>query len=146
VTACRDRLPPYGPTMAGNGASPPPCAPAHSPLRRAEQFVRLTARVLEQRLFAHRFLSGSADPVETAGDAYRNDDGGYGHALEPDPRGHRLAAPDPDDLGACPVAPGYAPREHRFPHDYARTPQSLARVVHRRRDAPPPSRPRRCAP
>jgi hypothetical protein len=47
----------------------------------------LTARVLEQRLFAHHFLNGSADPVETALDAYRNEDGGYGHALEPDLRG-----------------------------------------------------------
>lgn len=47
----------------------------------------LTARVLEQRLFAHHFLNGGADPVETALDAYRNEDGGYGHALEPDLRG-----------------------------------------------------------
>ncbi|MFF9623192.1 hypothetical protein [Streptomyces griseosporeus] len=255
--------------MAENGASPlPPTPPAHSPLARAEQFVWLTARVLEQRLFAHLFRNASADPVETALDAYRNDDGGYGHALEPDLRGpvsqplhtaralhvldsvrrcggqrvermcryltsvstadgalpaihpsqrgyptapfvpvvddppsellatgpvvgllhrnavwhawlfratdfcwqridslekshpyeveaavafldsapdrpraeaaadrlgrlvreHRLAALDPDDLGAYPVAPGYAPAEHHFPHDYARTPESLARA------------------
>jgi hypothetical protein len=49
--------------------------------------VWLTARVLEQRLFAYHFLDGAADPVETALDAYRNDDSGYGHALEPDLRG-----------------------------------------------------------
>jgi len=49
--------------------------------------VWLTARVLEQRLFAYHFLDGAADPVETALDAYRNDDFGYGHALEPDLRG-----------------------------------------------------------
>lgn len=74
--------------MAETGASPlPPTPPAHSPLFRAEQFVWLTARVLEQRLFAHHFLNGNADPVETALDAYRNEDGGYGHALEPDLRG-----------------------------------------------------------
>ncbi|MFJ3672958.1 hypothetical protein ACIPSE_41505 [Streptomyces sp. NPDC090106] len=74
--------------MAETGASPlPPTPPAHSPLFRAEQFVWLTARVLEQRLFAHHFLNGSGDPVETALDAYRNEDGGYGHALEPDLRG-----------------------------------------------------------
>ncbi|WP_037682273.1 hypothetical protein [Streptomyces griseus] len=255
--------------MAETGASPLPPAPsAHSPLFRAEHFVWLTARVLEQRLFAHLFLNGAADPVETALDAYRNADGGYGHALEPDLRGpvsqplhtahalrvldavgrcggqrvervcryltsvsttdgalpaihpsqrgypaapfipvvdeppgellatgpvvgllhrnevwhawlfratdfcwerveslkqshpyeieaavafldsapdrsraeaaadrlgrlvreHRLAALDPDDLDAYPVAPGYAPGEHHFPHDYARRPRSLARA------------------
>ncbi|MFG2590646.1 hypothetical protein OG379_28440 [Streptomyces sp. NBC_01166] len=64
--------------MAGTGANP---------LARAEQFIWLTARVLEQRRFAHLFLGGSADTVETALDAYRNGDGGYGHALEPDLRG-----------------------------------------------------------
>ncbi|AZQ37855.1 hypothetical protein EJ357_34000 [Streptomyces cyaneochromogenes] len=73
--------------MAETGAPLPPTSPAHSPLFRAEQFVWLTARVLEQRLFAYHFLNGAADPVETALDAYRNEDGGYGHALEPDLRG-----------------------------------------------------------
>jgi hypothetical protein len=74
--------------MAETGSSPsPPPHPASSPLFRAEHFVWLTARVLEQRLFAHHFLNGGADPVETALDAYRNDDGGYAHALEPDLRG-----------------------------------------------------------
>ncbi|GAA2897284.1 hypothetical protein [Streptomyces mexicanus] len=81
--------------MAETGACPsppPPAAPsppstASSPLQRAEHFVWLTARVLEQRLFAYHFLDGAADPVETALDAYRNDDSGYGHALEPDLRG-----------------------------------------------------------
>ncbi|WP_127355150.1 hypothetical protein [Actinacidiphila soli] len=58
-----------------------------TPLARAQHFVWLTARVLEQRRFAHHFLQGSPDAVETALDAYRNDDGGYGHALEPDLRG-----------------------------------------------------------
>ncbi|MEV6808223.1 hypothetical protein [Streptomyces sp. NPDC051132] len=74
--------------MADSGASPLPSAPpARSPLFRAEQFVWLTARVLEQRLFAYHFLHGGPEPVETALDAYRNEDGGYGHALEPDLRG-----------------------------------------------------------
>ena len=74
--------------MAETGASPlPQTPPAHSPLFRAEHFVWLTARVLEQRLFAYHFLNGGPDPVETALDAYRNEDGGYGHALEPDLRG-----------------------------------------------------------
>ncbi|MFE2579870.1 hypothetical protein [Streptomyces sp. NPDC059378] len=74
--------------MSATGASAPPSTPpARSPLFRAEQFVWLTARVLEQRLFAYHFLNGSPDPVETALDAYRNQDGGYGNALEPDLRG-----------------------------------------------------------
>ncbi|MET9819176.1 MULTISPECIES: hypothetical protein [unclassified Streptomyces] len=255
--------------MAETGATAlPPTPPPHTPVARAERFVWLTARVLEQRLFAHHFRGGAADPVETALDAYRNDDGGYGHALEPDLRGpvsqplhtahalrvldavgrcagqrvermcryltsvstadgalpairpsqrdyptapfvpvvddppsdllatgpvvgllHRnevwhawlfratdfcwqaveslekshpyeieaavafldsapdrpraeaaadrlgrlvraqgLAALDPDDLDAHPVSPGYAPGEHHFPYDYARTPRSLARA------------------
>ncbi|MER7496241.1 hypothetical protein ACFWHW_22965 [Streptomyces pharetrae] len=255
--------------MAETGAPPAPStSPARSPLFRAEHFVWLTARVLEQRLFAYHFLNGGADPVETALDAYRSQDGGYGHALEPDLRGpvsqplhtaralrvldsigrcggqrvervcryltsvstadgalpavhpgqrgypaapfvpivddppsellatgpvvgllhrnevwhawlfratdfcwqtvetmershpyeiqaavafldaapdraraeaaadrlgrlvrdHRLAALDPEHLDAYPVAPGYAPGEHHFPHDYARTPRSLARA------------------
>ena len=53
-----------------------------SPLGRAEQFIWLTARVLEQRRFAHQYLEGGADAVETALTAYANEDGGYGHALD----------------------------------------------------------------
>ncbi|PZT68406.1 hypothetical protein DN402_09910 [Streptomyces sp. SW4] len=255
--------------MAETGASAAPTTPEpHSPLARAERFVWLTARVLEQHLFAHHFRDGSAEAVVTALDAYRNEDGGYGHALEPDLRGpvsqplhtahalrvldavgrcggqrvervcryltavstaegalpavhpsqrgypaapfvpvvddppgallttgpvvgllhrnevwhawlfratdfcwqaveslrtshpyeieaavtfldavpdrpraqaaadrlgrlvreQRLAVLDPDDVAAYPVAPGYAPGEHHFPHDYASTPRSLARA------------------
>lgn len=255
--------------MAESGPTQSPAAPpTRSPLFRAEQFVWLTARVLEQRLFAYHFLHGAPDAVEAALDAYRGEDGGYGHALEPDLRGpvsqplhtvhalrvldaigrcagqrvervcryltsvstpdgalpavrpgqrgyptapfvpvvddppsellatgpvvgllhrnevwhawlfratdfcwraveslekshpyeveaavafldsapdrpraeaaadrlgrlvreQRLAALDPDDLGAYPVAPGYAPGEHHFPHDFAKSPASLARA------------------
>jgi hypothetical protein len=81
--------------MAESGASPlppstsplSPRSPHSSALSRAEQFVWLTARVLEQRRFAYHFLNGGADPVETALAAYLNEDDGYGHALEPDLRG-----------------------------------------------------------
>ncbi|MFI5757869.1 hypothetical protein [Streptomyces sp. NPDC051569] len=58
-----------------------------SPLARAEHFIWLTARVLEQRRFAYHFLDGGEEPVEAALLAYRNEDDGYGHALEPDLRG-----------------------------------------------------------
>lgn len=56
-------------------------------LSRAERFIWLTARVLEQRKFEYHFLGGSPDSVDMALTAYRNPDGGYGHALEPDLRG-----------------------------------------------------------
>lgn len=39
-------------------------------------------------------------------------------------RAQRLAVLDPGDLDAYPVAPGYAPGEHHFPYDFARTPHS----------------------
>jgi hypothetical protein len=43
-------------------------------------------------------------------------------------REQRLAVLDPERREACPVAPGYAPEEHHFPYDFARTPDSLARA------------------
>ncbi|WP_431775783.1 hypothetical protein [Streptomyces cucumeris] len=58
-----------------------------SALSRAERFVWLTARVLEQRRFAYHFLDGGAEAVETALTAYLAPDGGFGHGLEPDLRG-----------------------------------------------------------
>ncbi|MEU6672549.1 hypothetical protein [Streptomyces sp. NPDC046925] len=78
--------------MAETGASPPA---ASSPVARAEHFVWLTARVLEQRRFAYHFPSAAggagpdplADAVEGALAAYGTEDGGYGYALEPDLRG-----------------------------------------------------------
>ncbi|MFG3498138.1 hypothetical protein [Streptomyces sp. NPDC047928] len=60
---------------------------AGTTLARAEHFIWLTARVLEQRRFAYHFLGGGADAVEAALLAYATEDGGYGHALEPDLRG-----------------------------------------------------------
>ncbi|KUJ68751.1 hypothetical protein ACZ90_16950 [Streptomyces albus subsp. albus] len=58
-----------------------------APLARAERFVWLTARVLDQHRFAYHFLDGGADAVETALTAYERSDGGFGHALEPELRG-----------------------------------------------------------
>jgi hypothetical protein len=55
-------------------------------LEAAREFLWTHARLLERRIFAHRFLDGSADEVERAVDAYRNEDGGFGQALEPDCR------------------------------------------------------------
>ncbi len=56
-------------------------------IERARNFIWLNARTLEQRWFEHAFDGGSADAVVQAVLAFRNDDGGYGHALEPDHRG-----------------------------------------------------------
>ncbi|KJY29343.1 MULTISPECIES: hypothetical protein [Streptomyces] len=73
--------------MPGDEASAPAPAAATASLARAEQFIWLTARVLEQRRFAYHFLGGDADPVDTALGSYLGEDGGYGHALDPDLRG-----------------------------------------------------------
>lgn len=53
----------------------------------ARSFLWRHARVLEQRRFAFLFDGGPAEPVVAALVPYRNDDGGFGHALEPDGRG-----------------------------------------------------------
>jgi hypothetical protein len=53
----------------------------------ARTFIWLNGRVLDQRRFEFLFDSGSPDPVVQAVLAYRNPDGGFGHALEPDGRG-----------------------------------------------------------
>ncbi|MFD1152430.1 hypothetical protein [Saccharothrix hoggarensis] len=53
----------------------------------ARSFLWHNARVLEQRRFLHLFDGGPAEPVVAAVLAHRNDDGGFGHALEPDGRG-----------------------------------------------------------
>ena len=50
----------------------------------AAVFVAANARVIDQRRLERLFGGGSAGPVRDAVAAYRNDDGGFGHALEPD--------------------------------------------------------------
>jgi hypothetical protein len=52
----------------------------------AATFIAANARVLDQRRFERLFQGGDATPVRDAVAAYRNDDGGFGHALEPDLR------------------------------------------------------------
>ncbi len=52
----------------------------------AADFVAASARVLDRRRFQRLFEDGPAAPVRDAVAAYRNDDGGFGHALEPDCR------------------------------------------------------------
>jgi hypothetical protein len=52
----------------------------------AAAFIAANARVLDQRRFQRLFQDGPAAPVRDAVAAYRNEDGGFGHALEPDCR------------------------------------------------------------
>ncbi|WP_436500236.1 hypothetical protein [Actinokineospora sp. HUAS TT18] len=53
----------------------------------ASDFVLRTARLLDRRRFEFLFGGGSAEAVLAALAPYRNADGGYGNALEPDGRG-----------------------------------------------------------
>jgi hypothetical protein len=59
----------------------------HANLNAAESFIWNTARVIDRRRFDYLFRNGDAEPVVDALRAYRNADGGFGHALEPDGRG-----------------------------------------------------------
>lgn len=52
----------------------------------AAQFVAATGRVLDRRRFGRLFGTDGPQPVRDAVAAYRNPDGGFGHALEPDGR------------------------------------------------------------
>ncbi|HET9421578.1 MAG TPA: hypothetical protein VFO49_10600 [Nocardioides sp.] len=52
----------------------------------ARQFVHANGRVLERHRLATLLDGAPADPLLTALRAYRNTDGGFGHALEPDVR------------------------------------------------------------
>ena len=54
--------------------------------RRAKTFVMEQGRDLDRALLAFHFEDGTADHVLTALAAYQNDDGGFGHGLEPDLR------------------------------------------------------------
>jgi hypothetical protein len=52
----------------------------------AAGFMAAQARVLDRRMFQRLFQGGAPGPVRDAVAAYRNDDGGFGHGLEPDCR------------------------------------------------------------
>lgn len=57
-----------------------------SVLDRARRFLVREGRLLDRRIFECRFEGGSSRLVLDALRAYRNVDGGFGHALEPDLR------------------------------------------------------------
>lgn len=52
----------------------------------AADFMAGHARVLDRRVFQRLFQGGTPGPVRDAIAAYRNEDGGFGHGLEPDVR------------------------------------------------------------
>ncbi|QKW09549.1 hypothetical protein HUT18_27310 [Streptomyces sp. NA04227] len=86
ASALPSRAPHAAARALWSAPAPPPEGPG-SPLGRAARFIWLTGRVLEQRLFAHLFLGGPADPVDAALTAYANQDGSFGHGLDPAVRG-----------------------------------------------------------
>lgn len=53
----------------------------------AADFIWCNARLVERRLFARLFHHAPAEGVIAALRGHQNDDGGFGHALEPDLRG-----------------------------------------------------------
>ena len=72
----------------------------------ATEFLWRHARLLERRRFAHRFDRPDPDGVASAVLAYRNPDGGFGQAMEPDcrtphsqPQATRLALGALADVG-----------------------------------------------
>ena len=53
---------------------------------RARDFMLRNARLVDRHLFACLFEGASNEPIRDALRAYRNPDGGFGNALEPDKR------------------------------------------------------------
>ena len=53
---------------------------------RASRFLHTEARPLERAMFAYRFENGPSQSVLAELTRFANDDGGFGHALEPDVR------------------------------------------------------------
>lgn len=58
-------------------------------LEKGTNFIWENARLLERAIFEYYFMDGSPDRIRAILRTYQNEDGGFGHALEPD-----LRAPD----------------------------------------------------
>jgi len=56
----------------------------HKNFKKVSNFVKNKARDLDKHLYAFYFENGSADEVLKVLKRYQNDDGGFGHGLEPD--------------------------------------------------------------
>jgi len=64
-------------------------------LNKGANFIWKNARFLERAIFEYHFCGGSAERILEILRTYQNEDGGFGHALEPD-----LRAPDSQPLFA----------------------------------------------
>lgn len=53
-------------------------------LKKARTFIYRNARPLDLARWQYHFEGGSKEAVLTTLAAYQNEDGGFGHALEPD--------------------------------------------------------------
>lgn len=56
----------------------------HKVFQRAQQFIYLNARPLDLTRWQYHFENGSKEAILNALAYYQNEDGGFGHALEPD--------------------------------------------------------------
>ena len=65
-------------------------------LEKGANFIWENARLLERAIFEYHFCGGSGERILETLRAYQNEDGGFGHALEPD-----LRAPDSQPLFAA---------------------------------------------
>jgi len=65
-------------------------------LEKGANFIWENARLLERVIFEYHFCDGSEERILKTLRAYQNEDGGFGHALEPD-----LRAPDSQPLFAA---------------------------------------------
>jgi hypothetical protein len=81
-------------------------------IEKASVFMTTHARIIDRRRFDLVTGRGGPDAVLSALAAYRNDDGGYGWALEPD-----LRSPESQPAGALHAFEAFA--EAGRPHDHA---------------------------
>src|SRR5512147_1401750 len=72
------REPQRGPAMRNE--------PATNSKLKAREFIYANARRVDRAIYEVIFGGASADALVTALEPYRNADGGFGHALEPDLR------------------------------------------------------------
>jgi hypothetical protein len=55
-------------------------------LEKGAEFIWANARLLERAIFEYRFMDGSVERIGDILNTYQNEDGGFGHGLEPDLR------------------------------------------------------------